>query len=99
MFQKGPRWLIFFVNVGISIHLHTVESPLSTEADNLVVILYQICIRNITSRQLDHTYVGVDGQQILIEVFVGRGIQENSVLYRMDTGFSIICIIRDMLLP
>ena len=92
MLQKCPTWLIFFVDVGVSIHLHTVEFRLIAEANNLVVILNQ-CYWHVSypkSRKWGNTYVRIDGQQILIEVCVRRAVQENSVLYGMYASLSII---------
>lgn len=89
--QKYLAWLIFFIDVWISIHFHTIKSRLKKKTNNFEVILASILDQ--IYRQKDGVeensrdiYVRIDSQKILIEVYAGGAVQENSILHRMHTS-------------
>ncbi len=70
------------------------------KTDNFVVILNQIYRQQHQVKEgSDNTYVGIDGQQILIDVYMGGAVQENFILYRIHTGLPVIFVVGDLLLP
>lgn len=85
--QKYLAWLIFFIDVWISIHFHTIKSRLKKKTNNFEVILEQIYRQKdgVEENSRD-IYVRIDSQKILIEVYAGGAVQENSILHRMHTS-------------
>lgn len=73
--QKYLAWLIFFIDVWISIHFHTIKSRLKKKTNNFEVILEQIYRQKdgVEENSRD-IYVRIDSQKILIEVYAGGAV-------------------------